>query len=160
MKRERATANTWKIKPMPAANKELPVSGSYTAKEYERLSFGFIPQDQDDKWFIYLEGEWLHVHRSWTGSCIFQLHIAWADDHYEAVRAIANRDPEQYRSSSDEQDVKLLSHLVDELLLGRFSILPAPGGLSPEDQQRHQEHVMGRPRGGGLRLDVRNGQTR
>ena len=158
MRKERATANTWKIKPMPAACKELAVSGSYTAAEYEQISFGYIPQDQQDKWFVYLEGQWLHFHRSWTGSCIFQLQLVPAETGYEAVKAIANRDPEQYRSSGDEPDVKLIAHLVDELLLGRFSILPTPGGLNPEDQQRHQEHVMGRGRQDGLRLDVRNGR--
>lgn len=148
---------------MPAACKELALSGRYTAAEYAQISLGYIPQEQQDKWFIYLEGEWLHLHRSWTGSCIFQLQLVPVGEdpvagEYEAVRAIVNRDPEQYRSSDDAQDVKLIAHLIDHLLLGRFSLLPAPGGLAPEDQQRHQEHVMGRGGQSGLRLDVRNGR--
>jgi len=159
MTRERATAVSWKIKPMPAAHKELALEGSYSAEEYAQISLGFIPQEQQDKWFIYLEGEWLHFHRSWTGSCIFQLHLAPEDDYYRADKAIVNRDPAQYRSSDDEQDARLISHLVDDLLLGRFSVFPSPDNLSAEDQQRYQKDMMGKRRGGGLRLDVRNGRS-
>ena len=145
---------------MPAACKELALSGSYTAEEYKRISFGYVPQEQQDKWFIYMEGEWLHFHRSWTGTCVFQLQIVPGEIGYEVTKAVVNRDPEQYRASDDEQDVKLIAHLVDQLLLGRFSVLPAPGSLSAEDQQRYQKDVMGERGVGGLRLDVRNGRFR
>ncbi|MCA9874485.1 MAG: hypothetical protein KC441_12540 [Anaerolineales bacterium] len=160
MTRKRATAVSWKIKPMPAAHQELALEGSYSAAEFAQISLGYIPQEQQDKWFIYLEGEWLHFHRSWTGSCIFQLHLAPADGYYQADRAIVNRDPAQYRGHDDEQDARLISHLVDDLLLGRFSVLPLPDNLSAEDQQRYQKDMMGKRRGGGLRLDVKgNGRS-
>lgn len=159
MTRQRATAVSWQTRPMPAAHKELPLDGAYSAKEYAQISLGFIPQSQEDKWFVYLADEWLYFHRSWTGSCIFQLHIAPVDDYYAADKAIVNRDPAQYRSADDEQDVRLISHLVDELLLGRFSVFPAPGNLSAADQQRHEELVMGKSGQSGLRLNVRNGRS-
>lgn len=160
MTRQRAAAETWKIKPMPAAHKTLVVDGGYTPEEFAQISLGFIPQDQQDKWFIYLAGEWLHFHRSWTGSCIFQLQLLPVDDHYETRQAIVNRDPEQYRSADDAQDVKLISHLIDDLLLGRFSVFPTPRGLSTADQQRHQALVMGKSGGDGLRLAVKgNGRA-
>lgn len=159
MTRQRATAVSWQTKPMPAAHKELALDGRYTAVEHAQISLGFIPQEQQDKWFIYMEEEWLHFHRSWTGSCIFQLQFSPVDDHYQVTKAIVNRDPDQYRNSDDAQDVRLISHLIDELLLGRFSVLPAPGNLSPEDQQRYQQDVMGQRGSGGLRLAVRNGRS-
>ena len=160
MTRQRATAVSWKIKPMPAAHKELALTGGYSAEEYDRIRWGFIPQEQQDKWFIYLEGDWLHFHRSWTGSCIFQLQFLPVDGHYEAAKAIVNRDPAQYRTTDDEQDARLIAHLIDDLLLGRFSVLPLPDHLSPEDQQRYQKDMMGKSGLGGLRLDVRgNGRS-
>lgn len=145
---------------MPIAHKELALNGRYTAVEHAQISLGCIPQEQQDKWFIYLEGDWLHFHRSWTGSCIFQLQLLAVDDHYEAVKAIVNRDPDQYRSTDDAQDVRLIAHLIDELLLGRFSVLPLPGHLSAEDQQRYQKDMTGKRGLGGLRLNVRgNGRA-
>ncbi len=158
--RQKATAASWKIKPMPEARKELSLTGLYSEEEYEQIGAGFLPQSQDDKWFIYLEGEWLHFHRSWTGTCIFQLQIVLGNCQYHAIKAIVNRDPEQYRNTNDQQDVQLLSHLVDDLLLGRFSVLPLPDHLSPEDQQRYQKDMMGKSGLGGLRLNVKgNGRS-
>ncbi len=140
---KKATASSQKTKPMPDAHKELPLSGTYSAEEYEKISYGFLPKDMDNKWFIYLEGDWLYFHRSWTGNCVFQLQLVLKEDYYQAVKAIANRDPEQYRSKSDQQDVQIIAYLIDHLLLGRFATLPTPQHMSEEDKQRHQQHVMG-----------------
>lgn len=142
-RKQRATAVSWKTKPMPAAHAVLDIEGAYTQPEYVTISYGFIPQSRDDKWFVYLDGEWLYFHRSWTGTCVFQLRIVPVDGHYEAVQAIVNRDPQEYRSSDDAYDVALLAYLIDRLLLGRFAPFPQPEGLSQEDQQRHQRLVMG-----------------
>jgi hypothetical protein len=141
---EKTTASSWNIKPMPEAYKELPLSGVYTEDEFEKISYGFLPQDQQDKWFIYLDGEWLNFHRSWTGACIFKLEIVLNNCKYHATKAIVNRDPEQYRSTNDQQDVKLISFLIDNVLLKRFAPLPIPKNMSEEDKQRHQQHVMGK----------------
>ena len=152
---QKAAASSWKTKPMPAAHKELPLSGTYSTEEYEKMSYGFLPKGQDDRWFIYMEGNWLYFHRSWTGTCVFQMQFVPKGDHYQAVKAIANRDSEQYRSTNDQQDVKLLSFLVDNLLLGQFATLPMPKKMSTADQQRHQQHVMGKQRDDTIRLDMK-----
>ena len=157
MTKQRATAGSWNTKPMPAAKKELPIDGAFTREEYVRLSQGFIPQSQDDRWFIYLEDDWLYFHRSWTGTCVFQLQIVPADNHYQAVKAIANRDPEQYRNEDDAYDVQLMSYLIDHLLLGRFAPFPHLQNISEEDRGRHKQHVMGTGNDNTLNLHVRNG---
>ena len=147
---EKATASSWNIKPMPKAHKELPLSGVYTEEEFEKISYGFLPQDQQDKWFIYLEGDWLNFHRSWTGACIFKLEIVLNNCKYHATKAVVNRDPEQYRSTNDEQDVKLIAFLIDQLLLNRFAILPTPKNMAEADKQKHQQHVMGTKESDGV----------
>lgn len=151
---QKATASSWNIKPMPAAQKELPLSGVYTEDEYEKISYGFLPKDQQDKWFIYLEGDWLYFHRSWTGTCVFKLEIVLNNGKYHATKAIVNRDPEQYRNTNDQQDVELISFLVDKLLLGRFASLPTPKNMSEADKQKHQQHVMGKKDGGDGRIPL------
>jgi len=161
--KQKANASSWKTKAMPTTQKELPLSGVYSAEEYDKISYGFLPKSQDDKWFIYLENDWLSIHRSATGTCVFQLHIIPEGDQYLAVKALVNRDPSQYRSKSDQQDVELIAYLVDNLLLDRFATLPTPKNMSEEDKQRHEQHVMGKKNTGGMiRLQVKQngGQKR
>lgn len=158
MSKQRATASSWRHKPMPDAHKELLLDGRYTRDEYVTISQGFVPQSPADKWFIYLEDEWLNFHRSASGSCIFQLQIAPDEAGYAANTLRVNQDPGQYRSLSDEYDVALLSYLIDAVLLGRFAPFPQPEQFSDEDHQRHQQHVMGQDSSdGGLSLRVVNG---
>ncbi|MBE2224119.1 MAG: hypothetical protein IAF02_21445 [Anaerolineae bacterium] len=158
---EKATASSWNIKPMPEAHKELPLSGVYTEEEFEKMSYGFLPQDQQDKWFIYLEDDWLFFHRSWTGTCVFKLEIVLNNCKYHAIKAIVNRDPEQYRNTDDRQDVELISYLIDTLLLGRFATLPSPQNMSEEDTQKHQQHVMGKKDTDGIiKLPVKQNESK
>jgi hypothetical protein len=160
---EKATASSWKTKPMPDAQKELRLSGVYSAEEYEKISYGYLPKSQEDKWFIYLEGDWLNFHRSWTGTCVFKLEIVLNNCKYHATKAIVNRDPEQYRNTNDQQDVALIAYLIDSLLLGRFATLPTPKHMSEEDKQKHQQHVMGKKGTDGIiKLQVKKngGQKR
>jgi len=32
---------------------------------------GLVPEEIEDKWFIYWEDDTLFFHRSWTGNCIY-----------------------------------------------------------------------------------------
>lgn len=139
-----ATKALWKVREMPAHHKTLLLDGSFTPDEFAQLGQGFIPQEMEDKWFIYFDGEWLHFHRSWTGACIFQLQILADNNLYRANQALVNRHPDQYRATNDQHDVQLISFLIDTLLLKQFGNLPTPPGLSANDRERHQEHVMGK----------------
>jgi hypothetical protein len=158
MSKQRATAVSWPNKPMPELHKELLLDGQYTREEFVTISQGLVPQSPADKWFIYLDGEWLYFHRSVSGSCIFQLQIAPNEEGYAADALLVNQDPGQYRSLSDEYDVALVSYLMDAVLLGRFAPFPQPEQFSKEDHAKHQQHVMGQDaRDGGLSLRVVNG---
>lgn len=143
---------------MPDARKELLLDGRYTREEFVTISHGLVPQSPADKWFIYLDGEWLYMHRSASGSCIFQLQIAPDEPGYAAGVLLVNQHPSQYRSLSDEYDVALVSYLIDAVLLGRFAPFPQPEQFAKDDHAKHQQHVMGQDAsGGGLNLRVVNG---
>ncbi len=150
----RATADSWKIKPMPTRQKRLLIEGSYTPDEMQRIERGFIPAEQQDKWFIYLDGEWLHFHRSWTGTCIFQLHLVAGETGFQADELIVNQDPSEYKMNDDAYNLSLVAYLVDHLLLGRFAQLPLPGKMTEQDQIRHQQHVMGQKRRGNSSIPL------
>ncbi len=141
---------------MPPQQKELLVDGSYSAQEMDQIKQGFIPASQEDKWFIYYEGPWLHFHRSWTGTCIFQMLFVAEDGYFRADRLIVNQDPGQYKINDDNYNLSLAAYLIDHLLLGRFAQVPLPGKMSEQDQQRHQQHVMGQKLGknGSIRLNL------
>lgn len=144
---------------MPEAHKELALEGNFSRQEYTTISQGVIPQEQTDKWFIYLDGEWLHFHRSQTGTCIYKLQILPFEDRYYAPKAIVNRDSAQYRMDDDEYDVAMISYLIDRLLLGRFVPLPTPKGLREQDQARYKKDVIGKESDdGSINLGMVNGQ--
>ena len=159
MSKQRATAVSWPNKPMPDTRKELLLDGQYSREEFVTISQGLVPQSPADKWFIYLDGEWLYFHRSASGSCIFQLQIVPDEAGYAASVLLVNQHPSQYRSLSDEYDVALVSYLIDAVLLGRFAPFPQPEQFSQDDHAKHQQHVMGKDAfGGGLSLRVVNGK--
>ena len=143
---------------MPELRKELLLDGQYSREEFVTISQGLVPKTPADKWFIYLDGQWLYFHRSASGSCIFQLQIAPNDEGYAADRLLVNQDPRQYRSLSDAYDVALVSYLIDAVLLGRFASFPQPEQFSQDDHAKHQQHVMGQNASdSGLSLRIVNG---
>ncbi|MCA9935727.1 MAG: hypothetical protein KC415_17450 [Anaerolineales bacterium] len=139
---------------MPSQQKELLIDGAYAAPEMGQIALGYIPQEQQDKWFIYFDGQWLHFHRSWTGSCIFQMRLLREEGHYRADKLLVNQDPAQYKMDDDQYNLSLAAYLVDHLLLRRFAQMPLPGNMSEQDQQRHQQHVMGQKGGNGRSIPL------
>ena len=121
---EVATRTSWKMLPFPAARAAIPLAREYTAAEWARIARGFIPHGTDDRWFIYLEGETLAMHRSWTGACIFLVRFARSGDGYRIAEAWANRDPEQYRVTDAQKDAVDITRLIDLFLLRRPFLAP------------------------------------
>lgn len=69
--------SNWYTKPMERPFTRVPLRDlTLTAKEYARLSLGLIPEEMEDKWFIYLEDNKLYCHRSWTGLCTYIVEFA------------------------------------------------------------------------------------
>jgi hypothetical protein len=102
---------------MPSARTQIPFERTFTDGEFQRLQLGFAPESMDDRWFIFLEDDWLHFARSWTGFCVFKIRLS-PHKPYEIAEAWANRDHRQYRSQGIPREIELLSSLIDKLLLG------------------------------------------
>jgi hypothetical protein len=128
-----ATRQSWRdIQPLPAKRAPLSLQRELTEQECEQLSYGLIPDAMEDKWFIFLEGDTLYFHRSWTGICIYQLSLKRDGDLYQVVDAFVNRVPDQYTETNDRYDERLLLFLIDNLLLGMNTPFPNPVDL-PRD---------------------------
>ena len=69
---------------------ELPFSVTEDWKN--RLMDGHIPENMEDKWFLYSEDNLLYICRSWTGYCMYKVHFLEGN----RIMVTANRDPRQY----------------------------------------------------------------
>ncbi|MBQ4425271.1 MAG: hypothetical protein II882_06010 [Lachnospiraceae bacterium] len=99
----------WKTKPMPGRHEDFVLARSFSEAEMDALRRGHIPRGMEDKWFWYMEGSTLWAHRSWTGHCIYR--IDFKEDNKHAVTV--NRDPEQYKCTSIEEDIMTLNKLLN-----------------------------------------------
>jgi len=113
----RATSSSWKNNPIPLKSDKLPFSAIYVDSDIEKIKYGYIPKDMEDKWFIYFDDNHLYFHRSWTGCCIFI--VKFKDSHLklEVIETLVNRDTSQYTSVDSQKDLELLITLINNMLL-------------------------------------------
>lgn len=108
-------------KNMPVKNKTVQLNVGFSDQEMEKIKFGFIARDMDDRWFIYYVEEecTLYLHRSWTGSCIYMVKFKKIDSGFAAVNAVVNDDPEQYRCGTDEHEKETCLGMINAFLLDK-----------------------------------------
>ncbi len=111
----KAIRDSCRTKPMPDVTVELEVDRTFTQKEYQYLQQGVIPQDQDDRWFIYCENDWLFLHRSWTGHCIYKVHLEPCEEGCKIAKVWSNGDPSQFQPHTPEDRKETLLHLLNSL---------------------------------------------
>jgi hypothetical protein len=85
---------------------------------------GLIPQQMEDKWFVYFADGWLNFHRSWTGAHIYALRLDSAAAGVRIAESWVNREPEQYKANDTAYDRKLLTFIIDALLLNKNAVFP------------------------------------
>lgn len=99
----------WDTVEMPENSQTFVFQKKYEKEEIETLRKGHIPEEMEDKWFWYMEGDTLYVHRSWTGFCIYIVRFDFRADEQTVV---VNRDPEQYSCTDLEEDMENLKELL------------------------------------------------
>ena len=104
-----AHRSDWKTKPMPGKHEIFILNRSFSDQEMAVLKCGNVPKAMEDKWFWYMEGSTLWAHRSWSGHCIYQIDFKEDGNHVVTV----NRDPEQYKCTSIQEDMESLNRLLD-----------------------------------------------
>lgn len=120
-----AKPTDWKTKPLPSTKATIHLERTFSSREMERIRAGLVPQQMEDKWFIYWENDALFFHRSWTGVCIYVVRFTAEGDGGKMIGADVNREPEQYGETSDKKDAKMISYLVDVLLLRHPAEFPS-----------------------------------
>ena len=125
MHKRKANQTDWKTEPLPSKKATISVERTFSRSEMDRIRRGLVPEQMEDKWFIYWKDNALFFHRSWTGYCIYVVHFATEYGLWKMTQAEVNRNPEQYKKMSDERDAKMISYLVDVLLLHQDAKFPA-----------------------------------
>lgn len=111
------TRNDWKNLPIPASNATFQLDKALTPEEYQQVCLGHKPYAMEDKWFAFVEGDYLYFHRSWTGYCIYQVRIEDLNGEYLLTETVVNRDPEQYTEGNLDHDKSRLNRMIDSILL-------------------------------------------
>lgn len=105
-----ATRNDWDVKDMPENNALFTLERAFSEEEIEALRRGNIPQEMEDKWFWFMEGDTLYAYRSWTGICVYIIEFSFRDNRHKVT---VNRDPTQYGGDSIEEERKRLNELLN-----------------------------------------------
>lgn len=119
-----AKRSDWKAKELPALREALPIEMDLTREELARLRQGHIPEEMEDKWFLFFEDGVFYACRSWTGFCIYQIPVSPAG---EIRGGLVNRDPAQYTERDIRRDV-----LMAQILLNRQTGRPGNRELMME----------------------------
>ena len=114
--KDKVRKNDWKIVDMPETYEAAKIDRSLSEQEYQTLVCGFLPRDMDDRWFLYVQHNWVYLHRSWTGHCIFKLKLEVLSSHVILTDIHINRDPDQYRSVNTEADKDEANSVLTSLL--------------------------------------------
>ena len=103
-----AERSDWQITEMPEEHEIFILHWHFNDLQMETLRRGHIPEEMEDKWFWYMEGDTLYAHRSWTGFCIYRIDFKPDDRHIVTV----SRDKEQHSWTSVEEDARLVGDLL------------------------------------------------
>lgn len=133
-----ATSQSWKNNPIGAAER-IPYSDRFSGEEIQKIKRGLIPGQMEDKWFIYFEDGYLHLHRSWTGNAIYRVRIEEDGDGGQVIAAECSA---EYLSNSNARyEAALLRFLIGNLILRRGYPFPMPDNTK-EPVSGVFQHVM------------------
>ena len=71
-----AEKGDWTAYDMPEKHDSFVLVRTFTPEQMQALRHGNIPEEMEDKWFWYMEGNTLYAHRSWTGYCIYVIQFS------------------------------------------------------------------------------------
>jgi hypothetical protein len=95
----------------------------FSLEQYEKIKLGLEPQMMEDKWYVYLEDNIVHCHRSWTGYEVYRAEIKPGNDGtnenaaYVITEIFAERNEEKYTCTDDKKDIESFAQVIAWLVL-------------------------------------------
>jgi ADP-ribosylglycohydrolase len=112
-----ATRKSWVNDPIDNP-KRIEIDLKFNTGQFSKIIRGLIPDEMEDKWFIFYEDGWLYFHRSWTGLGIYKAKIEIEETGYSIKEFWAERNQENYGSENDDEDIQNFTFLIARGLLG------------------------------------------
>ncbi|MFC0106548.1 hypothetical protein [Kibdelosporangium aridum] len=90
-----------------------PPQDTWTDEQWAHLQHGMHPRGMDHRWWSYVVGQRLFLHRSWRGDGVFEVEFERADDGWRAVAAVVETaENVNYRTRTDTEISNLLGRLI------------------------------------------------
>ena len=133
-----ALPSDWKNLPLPDKRVALTLNHTFTESEMAAIRNGVVPQQMEDKWFVYFADDALHFHRSWSGFCVYIARFAPAslsaqparsaeppgEQSWQLIAAEVNADDTQHLLHDPPYEASMIYFLIDVLLLHRPGVYP------------------------------------
>ncbi len=119
----------------------IPYRAAFDHKQFAKLSAGLLPRAMEDKWFVYLAGDELCFHRSWTGQGVYQVTMAQDRETYKVNNALCSN--KMLVENDREYQSQLLDFLICNLLLGEAKPFPRPTGVTEQLPGIYQHAISG-----------------
>ncbi len=112
-----ARRDSWDAVPLSNPQAIPAPARVWSEDEMGAIRRGYVPSMMDEKWFIFMEGDRLFAHRSWTGLGVYEAAFAPTEGGYCIDSAVVTGDG--YSRSSDEDESEFLESLIASHLLRR-----------------------------------------
>ena len=109
----KANADSWKRDPFVEGGEILPLQLEISPEQMERIKYGFIPQEMEDKWFAYYEEPFIYMHRSWTGMPVYRVEFGMSDSSIVVKEARLSKG---YQGGNLRFEADLAHHLLTGLM--------------------------------------------
>ena len=141
----RATSLSWNHLEPPEERESLEFEALFTDEEADRLMCGLIPEQMEDKWFVYYEDGWLRFHRSWTGVFVYGLRLDGSPAGVRVTESWVNRNQQHYAANDADYDRKVVRFLIDAVMLKKPGVaFPMPTGARDVPKGVVQHSLVGR----------------
>jgi hypothetical protein len=139
-----ACSTSWKRKPFKEGV-PLQFQATFDNGQFARLREGLVPQQMEDKWFIYYEEPHLFLHRSWTGEPVYRLTLNNGPEGAQVTETLWSKDLADASTSTQDAryQARMLDFLLSTLLLGETKTFPLPADLKEPRQGVFQHFVAG-----------------
>ncbi len=108
----------------------------WSEEEMSSMKLGYFPEDMNEKWIIYMKGNRLFAHRSWSLLRIYEVTFVSVDGGYFSLEggyridsALVNDTHYQQPTNTDEWESAFLELLIAGHLLGEhvYRQMPSSG---------------------------------
>ena len=124
-----ARRGDWEAHPLTTPESIPPPTRIWTPEELDRIREGYIPHMMEEKWFIFMEGNRLFAHRSWTGLGVYEATFTPVDAGYVIESVVVTGDRSEYERRSDQDESLILEMLITGHLLDESPSAPPPADL-------------------------------